>query len=89
MPDMVPQVLSNITWVCATAGFHDDLAFIQAAAAAATSSSGVLQGQVSVLVFRVYPIYIYIHCQATCILYIYISYIYLSLHARPCNFMQP
>lgn len=46
---MVPAVLSNIIWVCATAGFHDDLAFIQAAAAAATNSSGILRGQVAVL----------------------------------------
>ena len=46
---MEPRVLSNITWVCATAGFHDDLAFVQAAAAAATNSSGILRGQVAVL----------------------------------------
>ena len=48
---MAPQVLSNITWVCATAGFHDDLAFIQAAGAAVANSSGSLHGQVPVLVY--------------------------------------
>ena len=48
---MAPQVLSNITWVCATAGFLDDLAFIQAAAAAVTNSPEGLHGQVHVFVF--------------------------------------
>lgn len=36
-----------MTWVCATAGFQDDTAFIQAAAAAVTNCAGSLRGQVS------------------------------------------
>ena len=49
LPETALQVLSNMTWVCATAGFHHDTAFIQAAAAAVTDCAGSLRGQVVVL----------------------------------------
>ena len=49
LPDTALQVLSNMTWVCATSGFHHDTAFIQAAAAAVTNCAGSLRGQVALL----------------------------------------
>ena len=47
LPRFNPPMLSNVVWACATMGFADDTAFIQAAAKAAIELQEQLLAQVS------------------------------------------